>query len=104
MTAPPEGRPVLTCDEDLLCAPEVWGLSGEDAARIVRQDGEIAGAFRALAGIGKAVSIFGSARTRPDEGAYWAWARYTCSARQTASGPDDGASGTSRASGAAKVP
>ena len=70
MSALSEGRPLPTCDEDLLCTPELWGLSGDDAARIVRLHEEIADAFRALAGIGKAVSIFGSARTRPDEGAY----------------------------------
>ena len=70
MRASSESRPPITCDEDLLCAPELWGLSGDDATRIVRLDEEIAGAFRALAGIGKAVSIFGSARTRPDDGVY----------------------------------
>ena len=59
-----------TCDEELLCSPALVGLSSDDATRVARLSEEMAGAFRALAPIGKAVSVFGSARTSPDDATY----------------------------------
>ena len=63
-------RRPATCDEELLCSPALPGLSGDDATRIARLREEVAGAFQALAPVGKAVSVFGSARTSPDEPTY----------------------------------
>ena len=61
------GHP-LTLDEELLAGPDpaLAALVGDDPVRIARMQAEMAMGFRTLAGIGKAVSIFGSARTRPD--------------------------------------
>ncbi len=61
------GHP-LTLDEELLAGPDpaMAALVGDDPARITRMQAEMAMGFRTLAGIGKAVSIFGSARTPPD--------------------------------------
>lgn len=51
----------LTADEELLCAcgPE---LAGGDPERVRRIAGELAAAFEAMAGVTRAVSVFGSAR------------------------------------------
>ena len=59
-----------TCDEELLCSPALDGLSGDDATRIARLGEEVAGAFRSLARVGKAVSVFGSARSLPGDVSY----------------------------------
>jgi uncharacterized protein (TIGR00730 family) len=59
-----------TCDEALLCSPALAGLSGDDATRIARLGEEMADAFHALAPVSKAVSVFGSARTSPDDATY----------------------------------
>src|SRR5919201_4572760 len=64
---PREPRPPATLDEELLGA-EVESIvsTQSDAARIQRVRGELAEGFRALARVGAAVSIFGSARTPRD--------------------------------------
>ncbi len=62
----------MTLDQALLAgpAPGPSGLVGDDPARLARMDTEMANGFRALAGIGRAVSVFGSARTSPDSPEY----------------------------------
>src|SRR4051794_38540415 len=64
---PREPRPPATLDEELLGA-EVESIvsTQSDAARVKRVGGELAEGFRALARVGAAVSIFGSARTPRD--------------------------------------
>ena len=58
-----------TADEDLLhCLPGT--SSGDDRQRMERIRREIAFGFETLAPIGKAVSVFGSARIAPDEPLY----------------------------------
>ncbi len=54
-----------TLDEELLAGPaaEMATLVGDDPARLARMDTEMGNGFRALAGVGPAVSVFGSART-----------------------------------------
>jgi uncharacterized protein (TIGR00730 family) len=68
---PREPRPPATLDEELLGA-EVESIvsTQSDAARIQRVRGELAEGFRALARVGAAVSIFGSARTPRDHPEY----------------------------------
>ncbi len=62
-----EPRPPATLDEELLGAELESVVSTQsDAARIQRIRGELAEGFRALARVGAAVSIFGSARTPRD--------------------------------------
>jgi uncharacterized protein (TIGR00730 family) len=57
-------RHPFSSDEELLEAETTAIVSElDDAARVRRIQAEIAGGFRALSHIGKAVSIFGSART-----------------------------------------
>lgn len=66
------GGPTLTADQDLLAEPTV-DLSVEDPAereRLDRIQAEITAGFVALDGLGPAVSVFGSARTSPDDPAY----------------------------------
>ena len=65
------GRPV-TLDEELLAGPDaaLASLTGEDPARLARMEAELAMGFRTLAGVGRAVSIFGSARTPLDSADY----------------------------------
>ena len=62
----------LTSDEDLLCHPSsvLASLGPDDDARVARIHAEIATAFRGLADLGPAVSIFGSARIGPDDPLY----------------------------------
>ena len=70
---PAEGvPPTPTLDEALLAGPaaEVAGLIGDDSIRLVRMDTEMGNGFRALAGVGRAVSVFGSARTPVDSKEY----------------------------------
>jgi uncharacterized protein (TIGR00730 family) len=66
-----EPRPPATLDEELLGA-EVESIvsTQSDAARAQRVRGELAEGFRALARVGAAVSIFGSARTPRDHPEY----------------------------------
>jgi hypothetical protein len=66
-----EPRPPATLDEELLGAELDSVVSTQsDAARIQRIRGELAEGFRALARVGAAVSIFGSARTPRDDPEY----------------------------------
>ena len=66
-----EPRPPATLDEELLGAELESVVSTQsDAARIQRIAGELAAGFRALARVGAAVSIFGSARTPRDHPEY----------------------------------
>ncbi len=71
----------MTLDEELLAGPDgtLAALQGDDPARVARMEAELAMGFRTLAGIGPAVSIFGSARTQPDSPEY-ALARATAAA------------------------
>jgi metallo-beta-lactamase family protein len=73
-------RPV-TLDEELLSGPDpaLASLAGDDPVRVARMQAELAMGFRTLAGIGRAVSIFGSARTAAGSGEY-ALARRTAAA------------------------
>jgi uncharacterized protein (TIGR00730 family) len=66
-----DGRVPKTSDEELLEAewPGVLSLESDDARiRAIRR--ELAGGFRALSHVGKAVSIFGSARTSRHDPSY----------------------------------
>jgi uncharacterized protein (TIGR00730 family) len=66
-----EPRPPATLDEELLEAESELVVSTQsDAARIQRIRQELAAGFRALARVGAAVSIFGSARTPEDHPEY----------------------------------
>jgi uncharacterized protein (TIGR00730 family) len=66
-----EPRPPATLDEELLGAESETVVSTQsDAARIQRIRQEVAAGFRALARVGAAVSIFGSARTPEDDPEY----------------------------------
>lgn len=58
-----------TLDEELLCRCLPL-LPEQDPARLQRIQAELAAGFEALAGIGRAVTIFGSARTPPDNPDY----------------------------------
>jgi uncharacterized protein (TIGR00730 family) len=72
-----EPRPPATLDEELLGAELQSIVSTQsDAARVLRVRNELAEGFRALAHVGAAVSIFGSART-PEDHAEYALARAT---------------------------
>jgi len=67
----PEPRPPTTSDEELLEAESTAIISRlDDEARIARVDDELRQGFRALRHVGKAVSIFGSARTPADHPEY----------------------------------
>jgi uncharacterized protein (TIGR00730 family) len=69
VTADPR-RPTTT-DEELLEAESLAIVSElDDEARVSRIQGEIENGFDALAYVGKAVAIFGSARTREDDPMY----------------------------------
>jgi uncharacterized protein (TIGR00730 family) len=68
---PDEPRPPRTLDEELLGAELESVVSTQsDAARVQRIRRELAEGFRALARVGAAVSIFGSARTPRDHPEY----------------------------------
>jgi uncharacterized protein (TIGR00730 family) len=71
MSAAPSvpGPGPATDDEELLdvAGPDQTALTGGDPRRVAAISEELAGGFRALAGIDRAVSIFGSARSRPDD-------------------------------------
>ena len=66
-----EPRPPATLDEELLEAevPEVLATES-DVSRIERVERELETGFRALSHVGRAVSVFGSARTPPDDPEY----------------------------------
>jgi uncharacterized protein (TIGR00730 family) len=67
----PQPRVPETLDEELIGAEEEALLSTlTDAARIERIREELEEGFRALAHVGAAASIFGSARTPPDDPEY----------------------------------
>jgi uncharacterized protein (TIGR00730 family) len=71
MADAPEPRHPSTADEELLEAETTAILSElTDAQRILRIQDELRAGFRTLSHIGKAVSIFGSARTPPDHPRY----------------------------------
>jgi uncharacterized protein (TIGR00730 family) len=73
-------RAPSTQDEELLAAESPAVLATRsDAERIEQVKEELETGFEALADIGKAVSIFGSARTRADD-PYYALARRTAAA------------------------
>jgi uncharacterized protein (TIGR00730 family) len=65
-------RPTLTEDEKLLQSPEgeLGGFTTSDPWRVMRITSEFVEGFDALAGITKGVTIFGSARTGPDDAQY----------------------------------
>jgi uncharacterized protein (TIGR00730 family) len=67
----PEPRPPVTPDEELLGADSPAILATRtDAERVERAKEELAAGFAMLRGLGKAVSIFGSARTPPHDPEY----------------------------------
>ena len=71
---PPVGNPgaAKSADEELLCCigPGLPSLEETDPARVERIRDEIAAGFKAMAGVTRAVSIFGSARARSDDADY----------------------------------
>ena len=68
---PLDPRPPTNADEELLDAESARILSElDDEVRLRRISEEIAGGFDAMATVGKAVSVFGSARTLPDDPQY----------------------------------
>jgi uncharacterized protein (TIGR00730 family) len=70
-TVTPEPRPPATLDEELLGAESSATLATRtDAERIERARDELEAGFRTLGDLGKAASIFGSARTAPDDPMY----------------------------------
>jgi uncharacterized protein (TIGR00730 family) len=72
LTEPPrQPRPATSDDEELLEAETTAILSEfSDAQRLLRIQDELRAGFRALSHVGKAVSIFGSARTPRDHPRY----------------------------------
>src|ERR671938_185825 len=64
-------RAPMTSDEELLEAETAAVVSQlDDAARLRRIQDELRAGFKSLAHVGKAVSIFGSARTPRDDPMY----------------------------------
>jgi uncharacterized protein (TIGR00730 family) len=64
-------REPTTPDEELLEAESLTIVSElDDDARVERIRGELVRGFKALSGVGKAVSFFGSARATPDDPYY----------------------------------
>lgn len=65
-------RPILTEDEKLLQAPldTLSSFTLSDPWRVMRIQAEFVEGFDALAGIQKGVTVFGSARTSPDDPQY----------------------------------
>lgn len=73
-------RPPATADEEIIAAESAAVLSTRtDPERLARVQEELATGFAELAGLGPAVSIFGSARTTRDDPDY-AFARATAKA------------------------
>lgn len=72
-------RPATSDDEELLEAETTAILSEySDAQRLLRVQDELRAGFRALSHVGKAVSIFGSARTPEGHPSYEAARRLAC--------------------------
>jgi len=72
-------RPPTSADEELLEADSIAIVSQlDDAARLRRIHDELRMGFDRLSHVGKAVSIFGSARTRPDHPMYAAAEETAC--------------------------
>jgi uncharacterized protein (TIGR00730 family) len=70
-TGAPEPRPPATHDEELLGAESPATLATRtDAERVERAADELEMGFRALRGLGRAASIFGSARTPANDPMY----------------------------------
>ena len=67
---PRSAAPSLTPDHDLFGACGHPSLTADDPARVARIAAEITSGFQALAGVTKAVSIFGSARATRDSAEY----------------------------------
>ncbi len=67
-------RPILTEDEKLLQSPEsdLGAFTTSDPWRVMRITAEFVEGFDALANVTKGVTIFGSARTGPDDPQYQA--------------------------------
>src|ERR1043165_408854 len=67
-----EGQPAphLTQDEQLLETPKQDDFTHTDTWRVLRITGEFIEGFANLASITRAVSVFGSARTSPDNPQY----------------------------------
>ena len=76
MNAPGRVEPTgaATHDEDLLCSCGFPELAAADPERVRRIAAEISAGFAAMAGVEKAVSVFGSARA-PEESAEYELAR-----------------------------
>jgi len=71
MSSAPNPRPPYTLDEELLAAEDRTILTElTDADRIERMRGELEMGFAALEELGPAVSVYGSARTLPDDPDY----------------------------------
>ena len=68
----PHGRRRRTEDERLLAGPERAAFTETDTWRIFRIMGEFVEGFDELADLGPAVTLFGSARVRPEDPAYGA--------------------------------
>jgi uncharacterized protein (TIGR00730 family) len=69
MTVPPPAPRPATDDQELLdvAGPAQAALTSDDPRRVAAISDELAAGFAALAGIDRAVSVFGSARTEPDD-------------------------------------
>jgi len=65
------GKPAATADAHLLCSPaEARAFTTTDPWRVLRIQGEFVRGFDALADLGPAVTVFGSARTPPGDADY----------------------------------
>ena len=62
--------PRMTSDASLLQSDQSADWKHEDPWRVLRIQSEFVEGFEALAEVGPAISVFGSARTRPDEPLY----------------------------------
>lgn len=62
--------PHLTADASLLQTEQSADWKHTDPWRVLRIQSEFVEGFEALAKVGPAISVFGSARTRPDEPLY----------------------------------
>ena len=62
--------PRMTSDASLLQSDQSADWKHEDPWRVLRIQSEFVEGFEALAEVGPAISVFGSARTRPDDPLY----------------------------------
>src|SRR5690349_24870919 len=67
---PVQKAPGSTQDEQLLESPRPDDFTHTDPWRVFRIMGEFVEGFDTLASVGRAVTIFGSARVRPDDPQY----------------------------------